>query len=36
MDKNKKCLCCYEVEIMEFFELLGIRCGDMNAVTEEI
>ena len=33
MDKNVECLCCHEVETMEYFELLGMRYGDTNAVT---
>ena len=30
MNKNVECLCCHEVEPLEYFELLGMRYGDMN------
>ena len=33
MDKNVEYLCCGEAEAMEYLELLGMRYGDMNAVT---
>ena len=38
MDKNVECLCCHEVEAMEYFELLGMtmKYGDVNAVTQRV
>ena len=36
MDKNVECLCCREVKAVEYFELLGMRYGDMNAVTQRV
>ena len=36
MDKNVECLCCHEVEPLEYFELLGMRYGDMNAVNQKV
>ena len=33
MDKNVEWLRCNEVEAVEYLELLGMRYGDMNAVT---
>ena len=36
MDKNVKCLHCHEVKAVEYFELLDMRCGDMNAVTQRV
>ena len=36
MDKNVKCLRCDEVEAVEHFELLGMRYGDTNAVTQRV
>ena len=35
MDKNVECLCCHKVEAVEYFKLLGMRYGDVNAVTRE-
>ena len=34
MNKNVEYLCCHEVEAVEYFELLDMRHGDMNAVTQ--
>ena len=36
MDENIECLCYHEVEAVEHFELLGMRYGDMNAVTQKV
>ena len=36
MDKIVECLCCDEVKAVEFFELLGMRYSDMNAVTRRV
>ena len=36
MDKNVEWLCCQEVEAMEYFQLLGMRYDDMNAVTQRV
>ena len=36
MDRNVECLCCHEVEHLEYFELLGMRYGDMNAVNQRV
>ena len=36
MDKNAECLCCHEVEAVEYFELLGMKYDEMNAVTQRI
>ena len=35
MDENIECLCYHEVEAVEHFELLGMRYGDMIAVTQK-
>ena len=35
-DKNVEWLCCHEVEAMGYFELLGMRYGDMDAVTQRV
>ena len=32
--QNAECLCCQEVEAVEYFKLLDMRNGDMNAVTQ--
>ena len=34
IETNIECLCCYEFEALEYFELLGMRCGDTNVVTQ--
>ena len=34
--KNVERLCCHEVKAVECFELLGMRYGDMNAVTQRV
>ena len=36
MGKNVECLCCHEVEAVEYFTLLGMRYGYMNAVTQSL
>ena len=36
VDKNIECLCCSGVEAVEYFELLGFRYRDMNAVSQRI
>ena len=36
MDKNVECLCCHEVDAKKYFELLGMRYGDMNAATQRV
>ena len=33
MDTNVECLCCPEVEAVEYFKLLGMKQGDINTVT---
>ena len=33
---NVECLCCHKVEAMEYSELLGMRYGDANAVTQKV
>ena len=35
MDENIECLCYHEVEVVEHFEILGMRYGDMIAVTQK-
>ena len=35
MDQNVECLR-YEVEAVKYFELLDVRYGDMNAVTQRV
>ena len=34
MNENVECLCCNEVKAAEYSELLGMRYGDVNPVTE--
>ena len=34
--KNFECLYCHEVEVVEYFELLDMRYGDKNAVTQRV
>ena len=34
MDKNVECWCCHEVEAVEYFELLSMRYGDTNTLTQ--
>ena len=36
MDKNVECLCYHDVEAVEYFELLNMRYGDMNAVSQRV
>ena len=36
MNKNAECLSFHEVEAVKYFELLGMRYGDMNAVTQRV
>ena len=36
IDKNVGCFFCHEVDAVEYFELLGMRYDDMNAVTLRI
>ena len=35
-DKNAECLCCDKLETVEYFELLVMRYGDVNAVTQRV
>ena len=34
--KNVECLYCHEVEAVEYFELLDMRYGDINAITQRV
>ena len=36
MGKNVECLYCHEVEAVEYFELLDMRYGDINAITQRV
>ena len=36
MYKYVECSCYHEIEAVEYFELLGMRYGDMNGVTKRI
>ena len=36
MDKNVECMCSHKVEAVEYFELLDMRYGDMNAITQRV
>ena len=36
MDKKIECLCCHEVEAVKYFELLGMRYGDVNAIIQRV
>ena len=36
IDKYVECLYFHEVEAVEYFELLGMRYGDINAVTQRV
>ena len=36
MHENVECLCCDEVEAAEYFELLDMKCCDMNAVAQRV
>ena len=36
MDKNLKCLDCDDIEAVEYFEFLGMRYRDINAVTQRV
>ena len=36
MDKNVECLCFHEIEAVGYFELLGMRYGDKNAVIQRV
>ena len=36
MYKYVECSCYHEIEAVEYFELLDMRYGDMNAVTKRI
>ena len=36
MDKNVECLWCEEIKVMEYFEVLVMRYGDLNAVTKRV
>ena len=36
IDKNVECSCCDEVKAVEFFELLGMKYSDINAVTQRV
>ena len=34
MNKQLKSLCCIEVQAIKYYEFLGMRYGDTNAVAE--
>ena len=36
IDKNLERLCWHEMEAVEYFELLGMRYGDMKTVTQRV
>ena len=36
IDKNVDCLRCDEVEAVEYFELLGVRNGDISVVNQRV
>ena len=36
MDRNVECSRRHEVEAVEYFDLLDMRYGDMNAVTQSV
>ena len=36
MNKNVECSCCDKVEAVEYFELLGMRYSDLNAVKQRL
>ena len=36
MDENVESFSCHKVEGLEYFELLGIRYGDVNAATQKV
>ena len=36
MNKNVECSCYDKVEAVEYFELLGMRYSDLNAVTQRL
>ena len=36
MDKNVECLCCDEVKAVEYFKLLGMGYGYMNADIQRV
>ena len=36
MDKNVECFSCHTVADVEYFSLLGMRHGDVNAVTQRV
>ena len=36
MYTNVKCLCCREVEAVEYFKLLGVRHGNKIAITQRV
>ena len=36
MDKNVECFSCHKVEAVKCFELLGMRYGDVNVVTQRV
>ena len=36
INTNVECSCCYVVEVVEYFQLLYLRYGDMNGVTQRV
>ena len=36
IDRNVECSCCHEVEAVEYFELLGMKYGDLNAIIQRV
>ena len=34
--KNVACLCCHDVETVEYFKLLDLRYCDMNTITQRV
>ena len=35
METNIECLCCCQVEAVEYFKLSNVGCGDMSPVTQK-
>ena len=36
INEDIECLCCHKVKAVEYFEFLGMRYGDMIAVTRRV
>ena len=36
MDKKLECFCCQEFKAIKYSELLGMRCGDTNAIAQRV